>query len=254
MGSGLAVPSALASGPSVASTPGSGSAGTPAATFALSPTTGTVPARVRVTLPVVACTVADGAIAGPAPTPLVSTIEVDLPASLAPGLVVYGVETEQLILGPRGWRCSGLVGADASSHVTIMNPADPHAGIVVDIAPGAPYSGVLDLACPLFPAADRLLHATFGFVCPRQHAGGEEVTFVTPEIARFMDPPGVKAVGALSGGPHAVAGALIYHAESDSLILAFQISCAMPPDAGPVCAAVVDDWVRMISTSYNVAQ
>lgn len=124
----------------------------------------------------------------------------------------------------------------------------------MDTAPGAPYWGVLDLACSLFPAADRLLHATFGFACPRQHAGGEEVTFVTPEIARFMDPPGVKAVGALSGGPYAVEGALMYHAESDSLILAFQISCAMAPDAGPVCAAVVEDWVRMISTSYDVAR
>ena len=181
-------------------------------------------------------------------------VQVRLPAAVGSRLVLYGVETDQLILAPVGWRCTGLVGADGSSHVTIMDPTDEHAGIVVDGAPGAPYSGVLDLACPLFPDADRLLRTTFGFDCPREHAAGEQVTFVTPEIARFVDPAGIRAVGSLSGGPYPVSGALIYHTEADNLIVAFQVSCAMQPADAPLCEAVIDDWVERIATAFNVAR
>jgi hypothetical protein len=204
-------------------------------------------------LPVVACTVTDGAIAGPPPTPAIRTLELRIPAALASSLVVYGVETNQLILGPRGWRCTGLVDSNTSSRVTIMDPADARAGIVVEWAPGAPYSGVLDLACPLFPEADRLLHATFGFDCPKSHVEPEQVTFVTREIARFLDPSGVKSVGALSGGPYAVEGALIYHSTPDNLVVAFQISCAMTTTDAAACGPVVDHWLARISAAYNLA-
>jgi hypothetical protein len=167
---------------------------------------------------------------------------------------VYGIENEQLIVGPKDWRCTGLVGADASSHVTIVDPADPTMGIVVDSAPGAPYSGVLDLACPLFPDADQLLHATFGFDCPKQHVAAEEVTMQTPEIARFVDPPGVKAVGALSGGAVPVEGALIYHTAPDNVILAFQISCALPATDVELCTTVIDDWIGRVTTAYAISR
>ncbi len=203
-------------------------------------------------LPVVICTVTDGAIEGPVPTPMITTLAVQLPPELSARLEVYGVENEQLILGPRGWRCTALVAADASSHVTIVDPASPTHGIIVDSAPGAPYSGVLDLACPLFPAARQLLTSTFGFACPRQHASGEQVAFDTPQIARFVDPAGIKAVGALSGGAVPVVGALIYDTALDGLILAFQISCAMPETDGSVCTAIVDDWVARIRTAYAI--
>jgi hypothetical protein len=201
----------------------------------------------------VACTVTDGAIEGPLPTPAVTSLAVLAPASLAGRLAVYGVENEQLIVGPVGWRCTALVGADASSHVTIVDPQDPTTGIVVDSAPGAPYSGVLDLACPLFPAADELLHATFGFDCPKQHVPEEQVTMESPDIARFTDPPGVKAVGALSGGSVPVTGALIYHVAPDNVILAFQISCALPEADAAICGVVVDDWIGRIATQYDIA-
>jgi hypothetical protein len=137
--------------------------------------------------------------------------------------------------------------------VTIVNPSDPTMGIVVDSAPGAPYSGVLDLACPLFPDANELLHSTFGFACPKQHVDAEQVTFDTPEIARFIDPPGVKAVGALSGGSVPVKGVLVYHTAPDNFIVAFQLSCAMPQADAAVCAAVIDDWLGRIREAYGLA-
>jgi hypothetical protein len=205
-------------------------------------------------LPVVTCTVTDGAIEGPLPTPIVTALDVAVPAALAGRLAVYGVENEQLIVGPKDWRCTGLVGADASSHVTIVDPEDPTMGIVVDSAPGAPYSGVLDLACPLFPEADQLLRATFGFDCPKHHVPEEQVTMETPEIARFTDPAGVKAVGALSGGSVPVHGALIYHAGPDNLLLAFQISCALPDEDAAICATAIDDWIARIATQYDIAR
>jgi hypothetical protein len=211
-------------------------------------------AGIAVRLPVVTCTVTDGAIEGPLPTPMVTSLEVVVPAALASRLVVYGVENEQLILGPKDWRCTGLVGADASSHVTIIDPADPTMGIVVDSAPGAPYSGVLDLACPLFPDADQLLQTTFGFDCPKQHVPQEQVTMQSPEIARFTDPAGVKAVGALSGGAVPVQGALIYHTATDNAILAFQISCALPAADAVLCTTVIDDWIDRVATAYDIAK
>ena len=205
-----------------------------------------------VALPVSPCTVTDGAVEGPAPTPSVRTLDVRIPVALATRLVVYGIETEQMILAPRGWRCTGLVGADGSAHITIVDPADEHAAVTVDAAPGAPYSGVLDLACPLFPDADRELHATFGFECPKQHPAAEQVTMEGTDIAHFSDPPGVKAVGALSGGPYTVDGALVYHVEPDNLIVAFQISCAMKPADAPACDPIIDQWLDLIARSYNV--
>lgn len=176
-----------------------------------------------------------------------------IPAALASSLVAYGVEASQLILGPRGWRCTGLVGENANSRVTIMDPLDPRAGVVVESAPGAPYSGVLGLACPLFPDADRLLHATFGFDCPKHHVEPEKVTFVTAEIARFRDPPGVKAVGALSGGPYAVEGALIYHSAPNNLDVAFQISCARTSVDAAACRPIVDDWIARTTAAVGLA-
>lgn len=210
------------------------------------------PAGITVHLPVVTCTVTDGAIQGPLPTPMVTSLDVVVPAALASRLVVYGVENEQLILGPRDWRCTGLIGADASSHVTIIDPADSTTGIVVERAPGAPYSGVLDLACPLFPAANDLLQSTFGFDCPKRHVAAEQVTMQTPEIARFMDPPGVKAVGALSGGAVPVRGALLFHTASDNTMLALQISCALPESDAAICATVVDDWLDRVTAAYDI--
>ena len=242
-------------GPSASGLPTSGApVSSPGASGTVAPSSSVGPgassSAIAVSLPVMPCTVTDGAIQGPAPTPNLRSLEVHVTPDEAARLVVYGVETDQLILGPRGWRCTGLVGADGSSHVTIVNPQDPTTGVVVDSAPGAPFSGVLDLACPLFPDADQQLHATFGFDCPKHQDPAEDVVFETPQIARFTDPPHVKAVGALSGGAVPVDGALIYHVSSDNVILAFQISCAMRPADGALCVPIVDDWVARIRSTF----
>jgi hypothetical protein len=207
-----------------------------------------------VNVAVAPCTVTDGAVEGPAPTPAVRFVDVHVPADLAGELVIYGIENEHLILAPRNWRCTGLVGADGSAHITIVDPADERAAITVDAAPGAPYAGVLDLACPLFADAERELQATFGFACPKTHVQAEQVTFAGTDIARYHDPAGVKSVGALSGGPYAVDGALIYHTQPDNVLVAFQISCALKPADAAACGPIVDDWVARVAQAYGVAQ
>jgi len=49
-----------------------------------------------------------------------------------------------------------------------------------------------------------------------------------------------------------VQGALIYHVAPDNVIMAFQISCALPTTDSAVCGAIVDDWVARIRTTVDL--
>ena len=138
--------------PSISLTPPPPAGVTPRPT--LSPT----PPTTMVTLRVVHCPATYGGMGAlPAPPP---TWSVALPSEVALDFSFHGV-SETRVLAPKGWECSGLVGADGSYGITIASPADAHAVISVDGAPGAPYGEVLSMACPFFPDAATKAQADF---------------------------------------------------------------------------------------------
>ena len=49
-----------------------------------------------------------------------------------------------------------------------------------------------------------------------------------------------------------VEGALIYHKAPDNVILAFQISCAMPEGDSAICATTIADWIGRVATAYAI--
>jgi hypothetical protein len=201
---------------------------------------------VRVDLPVVPCDVTDGGLEGPAPTPGMTVATIEAPASVTARSTWFGIGSEELVLGPAGWACDARIGADASERVTLTSASDADARIVFEQYPGAPYVSVLELACPLFPAAAGELQSSFGTPCPKETVPGEIVTRPSEQVARFLDPAGVVGVGTGSGGRYPVHGGLVFHDAGDGLKVAFQVSCAMPQEDEALCRYLVFDWVERL--------
>ncbi len=208
----------------------------PAATITPRPTSASAQPVTSVTLRVVHCPATYGGMGAlPAPPP---TWDVALPSDVALAFSFYGI-SETRVLAPRGWECSGLVGADGSYGITIADPTDAHAAVSVDGAPGAPYGEVLSMACPFFSDASKKARADFPGMFTCSVPAGEKVLRIDSTDIEFIDAPGIAGTGALSGLAYPVYGIVHY----DSGGGASTLSCALPPSSPSLCKPILDTFV-----------
>jgi hypothetical protein len=149
----------------------------------------------------------------------------------------YGVQ-QTLVLAPKGWECSALVGADGSYGITISDPLDSHAAVSVAGAPGAPYSYVLSMACPFFPNAAKEAKADFPGMFTCTVPAGERVVRMDASDVEFIDAPGIAGTGALSGLAYPVSGIVHYDKTGTSTL-----SCALPAASASLCKAIMDTFI-----------
>jgi hypothetical protein len=199
---------------------------------------------------------AGGPSTGPAwePTKLAAA----MPDASAGKLEFYSVGTERFLgtletlLGPRGWSCGQLTGADGAAEMAVYPPgsANPFSlEAPSEPAPGEQlveasfdYTGHIpgiDRACPYFPS----VASASGAPCPSTVPTGEKVTRLTADVVAITDPPAVKGSLAGSGGRRSVTGLMIVPEGSnlpDSVGVA-KISCSLR--AASLCSTILSDFV-----------
>jgi len=206
-------------------------------------------------LPVQSCPTTYG-VAQPTPTSLPATLTVSVPIAVADGLAVFSDPQGFLqVVGPKGWSCRGLVGADGSAAL-VLTPAGQlpgpsfdtefwHVGssstqqAIAAYESGASPVSAAQAACSLLLNAAT---ATQSYGLPCQAVPKGERTSALDGEAAFDDPPGVAGNGAPSGGTNAARGVVLY-STSPGVIGAYKLTCALPTSQLSVCAASGDAFV-----------
>jgi hypothetical protein len=220
----------------------------PSKTTATMPSTTTTPepAAGTTVLPVGTCFQTFGApSAGPAwvPTQLAGAV----PPHMASQLEFFSVGTETE-LGPRGWSCAQLTGADGSAGMDVYPPgqpnptlssAEPDSGTQI-IAATFDYTAHVpgvDLACPYFPKV-----ASANEPCPGPIPAGEQVHQLTPDVVTITDPAGVKGALAGAGGSIAVTGIMIVpQAPNLNGVDIAEESCSLT--VATLCPSILQDFL-----------
>ena len=157
-----------------------------------------------------------------------------------------------VVVGPRGWTCRAIVGADGGQVVEISpseKPADfksapfeyPHpAAIEASLVPGCAGCKA-NTICPFFPAAANHL----GFPCATGIPSGEKVTRLSAQVVAFEDPPLVHGTGGTREGALMFFGVVVFIPDSPTFQgWAASETCAIPVSVLWVCSVAQSAFVK----------
>lgn len=161
-------------------------------------------------------------------------------------LAAYAGGGTPIVLGPRGFSCTALVGADGGVHVQLTPPgavAASKTGPAIDVeVEGACVSCITAVACGLFPSAAK----DNGFACKTPRPARERVARLLPTVRAFIDPAGVSGTGAPSGGRLAAVGAVVYVPERSAF--AARVTCTLEHAEAGSCQAIIADFLARVGT------
>jgi hypothetical protein len=162
-------------------------------------------------------------------------------ATTAARLTAFAGGGTPVVLGPRGYACSALVGADGGVHVRLAPAGAGTSGPTVDVeVEGSCVGCIATLACGLFPHAAK----DTGFTCYTPSPKAERVARLLPNVRAFSDPPGVKGSGVPSGGALRATGAIVY--VPDRATFAARVTCALPTSLASLCQSVIADFLARV--------
>ncbi len=217
---------------------------------------GNAPVSESVSLPVVSCPTAFGVTPPSTLAPLPASEEVDVPASLARDLAVYSDTRGFMnLLGPRGWACSAMYGADGSGGVIVYPSGEavpqswgagwPLSSTSTDEAisgtqtAGSPVQAA-GQACPLFAVAATTYENDLGRAC-HSRPSSESVQQISAGVVGFEDPPGLQGDGIPSGGQEPADGMATYSPSLPSYLA----TCTLPSNEHALCTAVLNDVIAL---------
>jgi serine/threonine protein kinase len=193
----------------------------------------------------------------PTSTPnLQSTVAESIPSSLVSQIAVYtDTQGQMQILAPTGWACSASIGADGSSELAAFPEGQPNP-TTYSTTPdtGEQVVGGQTSACascnyaqttPLFTAAANqcaIDYAGTPSACPGPYVG-ESVDPIGNGIVGFLDPPGVKGLGAGSSGVYPANGVVTYHPVTSGSQPSYIETCTLPDSEHALCTAALDNFV-----------
>jgi hypothetical protein len=208
---------------------------------------------------VVSCPTTFGVIPPSTLAPLPATEQVDVPATLAGDLAVYSDTRGFLnLLGPRGWACSAMYGADGSGGVIVYpnGEAVPHSWGAGWPLPSASTDEAISgtqtsaspvqaagQACPLFADAATAYENDLGRAC-HSRPSSESVQPIGVGVVGFEDPPGVQGDGIPSGGQAPANGVVTYH----PTLASYLATCTLPADEHLVCTTVLNEVIALYGT------
>jgi hypothetical protein len=194
-----------------------------------------------VRIPVVRCATVFGA--GGPPRKVAATVAVSA-AGPTHGLAAY-TNTQIFLIGPRGFRCSGIVAADGGSEVVAWAPGrvkpalhSHGVGLTLNIDPACAGCRADD-ACPFFTAFARAL----GFPCAAGVPAGETMARRGASLALFEDPPGVAGSGWPSGGPYPANGVVGLRGSPPGDALVYRSTCTLADADHAICTESLNDVV-----------
>jgi hypothetical protein len=162
-------------------------------------------------------------------------------ATTATQLSAFAGGGTPVVLGPRGYVCTALVGADGGVHVRLAPRGAATSGPTVDVeVEGSCVGCIATLACGLFPRAAK----DTGFTCYTPRPTAERVARLLPNVRAFSDPPGVKGSGVPSGGALRATGAIVY--VPDRATFAARVTCALPTSRAALCQSVIADFLARV--------
>jgi hypothetical protein len=169
-----------------------------------------------------------------------------LSAKEARPLVAWAGGGTPIVLAPRGYACTALVGADGGVHVQLAPAGIPGAsktGPAVDVeVEGACVSCITAVACGLFPTAAK----DNGVPCKTPRPARERVAKLLPTVRAFIDPAGVRGSGAPSGGRFAAVGAVVY--VPDRSAFAARVTCTVETADSGSCQPIIADFLARVGT------
>ena len=146
------------------------------------------------------------------------------------------------LLAPRGWKCSGAVGATGHLYVSVLPPnarsqvvyVSKRTPAVTAEIPSPDTGEVGGLACPFFPGAA----PQPGWAhCPGIPTS-ERVVRLGPDAVAFSDPPYFRGTGNPSGGPYPANGVVVYRKAHAALA-----TCTLPSVEHAECTAILNDFL-----------
>ena len=225
-------------------------------TSALSTTTSTTNATSSlVTLPVDTCNTSYGDTNPNTPPP--STMQVTLPSSMSgTSLSYYALgNNEYSVLAPAGWDCSGSVGADGSSGMTVVPPSEANAlaDSTVPSASSMPQAIYVtnngacqgcgfSQTCGIFAQANTQYANSLGG-CTSPPASETDTT-LTSTVVGFLDPPGVSGTGQPSGGSNPANGVITFALTNGNQANSDLMTCELPDTEHQLCTATLNDFIR----------
>jgi hypothetical protein len=219
-------------------------------TITTEPTTVTTnpDAVVSQSVPVVACKTTFGVEGATTTVPPLSG-SVAAPANLGGSLALYAGAVMQL-LGPRGWVCSDVVGADGQSTLAIYPLGSPspsaspfvpsNAEAIIGHETSASVGSARAIGCPLF---SDVFAALEGLACQNAKPTDEKATYASAKSVRFVDPPGVAGDGAPSGGPYQAVGAMTTFPLSTNDGV-WVDTCTLPSSERRICTSALDLFLK----------
>jgi hypothetical protein len=231
---------------------GFGTTSAPSATTTTRPTPSAITgATLQARLPVVSCQTSFGVSLPPSP-PLPSSIALEIPSDFEGQLAIYSDKTGAMkLVGPMGWECSALIGADGSSVVKLYPSGEeppsnaPFTEQEQQAIVGSQTSACVGCretqACPLFSAAAADYLNNYQMNCPETRPQAESVDDLSPGVVAFEDPPGVAGDGAPSGGPYPANGVMTYYSGDDHG--SWLETCTLPTSEHGLCTVALDTFV-----------
>ena len=168
------------------------------------------------------------------------------------------------LLGPAGWHCWVVTGADGSGEIAVFPPGEilpldvsATAGVGKDrqavVASWTPacQGCVYDKVCAVVPAASAQLGHAMGPCAARPP--GERVTWIrgspssvavpANDVIDFEDPGGTLGGAPASGGNFTTYGVLEYQ-YADAHGTAAEVTCTLATSLQALCPVIVDDVVQ----------
>ena len=191
---------------------------------------------VAIDVPVVSCATRDGGGAGL--DEFEPSERLRLRQSIGGRLAVFATNYAR-VLAPSNWHCTADIGANGTLRLEVTPAGDNTLSIVVEDAANT-FGDIMELACPFFPEAAKRLKLDLGLMCD-QVDQRETIRRIGTTIVWFVDPAGVIASGAGSGGANPVVGVVHYLDGNEPT--AAKASCVLPEDALATCTAILEDWL-----------
>lgn len=227
---------------------------TPASTTTVPATTTTVsPSTViEASVQIVVCPTSFGITPPPAPKSLPASMNVSVPQDLANQVALYSDDQgTMMLLGPKGWICTGSYGADGSGGVAIYPTGEPvpngqpftpsSAEAIVGSETSACLSCREVQACPLFASAASDFEQDYGMSCPHVRPSAESVDQISAGVVGFTDPPDVAGDGNPSGGPYPANGVMTYYSGNENG--SWLDTCTLPYSQQALCTTALNLFV-----------
>jgi hypothetical protein len=148
------------------------------------------------------------------------------------------------VIAPKGWHCSGSVGADGFGTLVVVPPGGSSSSEAVEtIETSACLECRLMQACPLFTTAYNAMRSDYHQYCAMSKPSLEATSLIRPGIMSFVDPPRIKGDGAPSGGPFVADGVMTFYLDTNAG--SWLETCTLPDRQHSLCQFSLKEFVSL---------